>query len=541
VRVRIRLWWRRYWWAVLGAVGLLAFALAVVGAEAGSSVLDRLNTGLHLLPLGFAGGRAESGDPSLELQLARLLAPLVFAYATYRAVIALFVERVHDVRARFKRGHTVVCGLGNQGQTLVESLLGSKKVVAIERDPTNPAVGRLRDAGAVVIVGDSTDPLSIDRARMRAARHVVSVCGSDAVNAQVGANILALLDPLSTRSLDTFVHIADPRLYRFLLHHSLSRAGPRLEFFNVYERGAQSFLQEARERLDPARAVLVLGGGQFGLALVSLLARERYAALGSTQDGRALRLYLVDREAGARAELLSARYSRLADVCTVEPVEIDVDSPEFDGLLERRPALAEVDVAYVCFDNDSLTIATTLSLLDQARGRFPVVARVSQRTEGIAGMIGEAQSRYAAADIFRPLSIAHACRADLVLEGMRGQLARQVHETYRKRFPGGPHDVPWDELTEEGKQRNLAHGDAPARGCRVSPRTVGRLGRSTGRTRSRRGRAHGRDGARALGRGASSAGLQLRAGAKRRPRARAPQASGSGRVVEARSPGGSSD
>ena len=384
----------------------------------------------------------------------------MFAYATYRAVFALFGSRLQDVKARLMKGHTVVCGLGDQGQALVESLLGSTKVVAVERDPTNLAIQRLRDAGAVVLVGDPTDPESIERARVARARHVISVCGSDAVNAQVGANVLEYAGPSAGSSLDAFVHVADPRLYIFLLHHSLSRGGPRLEFFNIYERGARTFL-DAHGRGSQPEKVLVVGGGQLGLALVSHLARERFAGVGPGGAGK-VRVHLIDREAHARVQLLADRYTRLGEVCHLEPVEMDVESPAFDHLLKRNPALAELDVAYVCFDNDSLTVATTLNLLDQARGRLPVVARVSHRSEGIAGMISEAQSRYADAATFRPLSLAQACRADLVLDGMRGQLARQVHETYLEDNPGGPYNVPWDDLTEEGRERNFSHADAIA-------------------------------------------------------------------------------
>jgi hypothetical protein len=50
-----------------------------------------------------------------------------------------------------------------------------------------------------------------------------------------------------------------------------------------------------------------------------------------------------------------------------------------------------------------------------------------------------------------------------VLDGVRGQLARQIHETYREGDPGGPYDVLWTQLTREGRRRNLAHADAIAR------------------------------------------------------------------------------
>jgi hypothetical protein len=459
VRINLHRWWRGYWWTVVIGALLVAVVLAVIGSK-GPTFLDRVSTGLHLLPLGLAGGREDTGDPSAPLRIARILAPLALAYATYRGIFAIFGERVQEIRARLMREHTVVCGLGDQGETLVESLLGATKVVVLEQNGSNPAVQRFRDAGVVVLIGDSTDPSAVGRTGMQRALYVVSVCGSDTANAQVGANVLQVAEPRDGAAARTFVHIADPRLYTFLLNHSLS--GPRLEFFNVYDHGARAFVEAAHDQFGrPANTVLVVGGGELGMALISHLARERYENVSADRDAQPLRCFLVDREARARAALLTARYSRLTDVCTLLPVEIDVTSPEFDRLL-HDPSLHAVEIGYVCFDNDALTVATTLNLLDQARGRLPIVARVSHRTEGLAGLISEAQDRRATRNTFVALSIAQACRADSILEGMRGRLARQVHETYRRGSHGGPYDVAWDELTEEGRRRNFAHADAIA-------------------------------------------------------------------------------
>ena len=456
IRVGVRTWWRRYWWAVLGVTGVFAFCLAVYGAN-GPGLLADLNTAIRIVPLGFTGTYIEPEAPSTALRAARLLAPLVFAYAAYRAVIALFASRVHELRARLAKRHVIVCGLGDQGQALTESLVGKTKVVAVEVDPTNLAIQRLRDDGAIVLRGDATDPDYLERAGIGRARCIVALCGPDAVNAQVAANVLSAADRTPENAISAFVHIADPRLYSFLVHHALLSDQPRLEFFNIYERGARSFLNETSSRAGAPDSVLVIGGGQLGIALVSLMARERFESPRSTAESDKLRVQLVDQAAHARVQVLRDRYSRIDDACILVPLEADVLSPAFDHILERSPELSKVDIAYVCFDDDNLTVATTLNLLNQARGRFPIVARVSHRSAGLAEMLEGAENEYADSAVFRPLSLAQSCRGDLVLEGIRGQLARQVHDEYRKGTPGGPYDVPWDELTDEGRDRNLRH------------------------------------------------------------------------------------
>jgi voltage-gated potassium channel Kch len=442
--------WRRYWWAALGVVLLGALAVAFAGAD--GSFWARLERSLTLLPV--ANRRDTDGLPP-SVKVAYFVAAGVILFVTYRVAIALAGARAHEARARLMRNHTVVHGLGGQGQALVESLLGSTKVVAVEQDAANPAVRRLRDLRAVVLVGDGTDPLMVRRTNARRARHVVALCGPDAVNARIGATHTLAARP-GRRAPDLFVHISDPRLYTFLLHHSFaSEAGPRLELFNVYERGARGLLREATEGDRSAWVrVLVVGAGELGLALVSQLGRDRY----ERGDPATLRVDVVDRDAQARVDLLGERYCKLRDVCELVPHDVDVESPAFDRLLAQHPTIQRVDICFVCFDNDTLTIATALNLLDQSAGRFPGVARVSEKSEGIACMIERAHSRYADAATFRPVVLAHrAVQADLVLEGIRGQVARQIHETYRGSATDGPYAVPWASLTDEGRQRNTRH------------------------------------------------------------------------------------
>jgi len=437
-------------------MAVTSFILVLWGTSGG--VLERLTAALALLPMGNP-----STDASTSVQIAQILAAVVFAFVAYAVVVALFGERVQEFRAGLMRDHVVVCGLGSQGQALVESLAGSSKVVAVEVNPANRAVRRLRDAGVIVLVGDSTDPEIARKARVSRARHVVSVCGTDATNARVGASLLEPDGRRAQSQADAFIHVADPRLYTFLLHHSFTARGPRLEFFNIYERGARGLIEEAGVPRNGLTEVLVAGAGQLGLALISQLARDHYERSSTQARVKKLRVHIVDREAPVRIQLLAQRYSRLSEVCDLEPHAIDVASPTFDHLLEQDPRLANVGVGFVCFDSDTLTIAATLNLLDQAHARFPVIARVTERSGGLAGIIEDVQSRYADATVFRPLTLAQrASRADLVLEGMRGRLARLVHDAYRTSNPGGPNDVPWDHLSDKSRERNLGHAGSIA-------------------------------------------------------------------------------
>ena len=78
---------------------------------------------MRLLPIGLG----IDADQPPAVHVARVLATLVFAYATFRAFAVLFGERLREIRARFLRWkHTIVCGLGQRGVALTESLLDSR-------------------------------------------------------------------------------------------------------------------------------------------------------------------------------------------------------------------------------------------------------------------------------------------------------------------------------------------------------------------------------------------------------------------------------
>ena len=72
-------------------------------------------------------------------------------------------------------GHVVVCGLGAIGfLTLKELLRSGERVVAIEKDLTNPFVATARRLGAAVIIGDAALPEVQKQAKMHTAYSVIA-------------------------------------------------------------------------------------------------------------------------------------------------------------------------------------------------------------------------------------------------------------------------------------------------------------------------------------------------------------------------------
>ena len=162
------IWHRVRWMVVAGlwflglALGYLGFSRHAAATAAALSPLDRFYLTLQLIPMNSG---AVAPPVSWELQVARLLIPLVAAYTAVQALALVFVDRVQTFRLRFLRDHTVICGLGRKGRLLARSFLAQgEQVVVIELDEDDNLIQPSRDEGAIVLIGDATEPETLRRA-----------------------------------------------------------------------------------------------------------------------------------------------------------------------------------------------------------------------------------------------------------------------------------------------------------------------------------------------------------------------------------------
>ncbi len=485
---------RRLQWPAVVAAAVVALVLGYAGfarlfdaAGEQATFWDILYRDLQLFTL--ESGSLEGPVP-WQLQVARFLAPAVTMATAVAAVAALLSERLTLARLRFVSDHTVVCGLGRKGLFVTEALARrGERVVVIENDELNDHVERVRARGVTVLLGDAADPRMLRRARAGHARRVLSVCRDDAVNAEVALRCRELSRARDGSALDCHVHIVDGDLCRLLKDQELRSSGEdslRLEFFNVFESGARVLVSEhapfATEDVastGPPPHVLVVGCGSMGGNVVARAAREWWRA--GASDDRRLSVTVVDRQARARCAAIEARWPRIADSCQLVPVEIDVDSAEFErgeflaGDPDGRPP---VSIAYVCLDDDSRGLSAALGIRRRVRGRaVPVVVRMSFDT-GLARLVAGAEG-------FEGLSgfavISWACDPDRLFAGTHETLARALHESYvAERLALGeteranPAMVPWERLPEDLREANRRQADrAVARlvavGCDIAP------------------------------------------------------------------------
>jgi hypothetical protein len=481
-------------WLLISTLAVLALVLGLIGFRKYFTALDQPRSFWDVLYLALQLFTLESGSvygPAVgwELEAARLLAPGIAAIAAVKAFALVFREQLQLFRMRFVRGHVVICGLGRKGLRLARQLRAEgRRVVAIERDEGNDHIAQCRDLGVVVLPGDAADVEMLRKARLGEAACVVAVCGDDGANAEVAVHARELAQWRRGQPLQAVVHITDPQLCRLLVEQELERRQRdpyRLEFFNVFDIGARSWLSlhPATAGPDgrplPAPHLALVGLGRMGESLLVQAARG-WRDTGA--DGE-FRVTVIDRVATAKVASLCHRYPRLAQACRLTALDMDVESPEF----HRGEFLQAPDgttAAYICLDNDALGLAAALALQHRTRNLgIPVVVRMTGDA-GLATLLRGDEAASGALPAIQAFSLLdQACRPEQILAGTHEALAQSIHADYcrhqreRGETPAtNPAMVPWDDLPEHLRDSNrdqAAHIGVKLRelGCGLAPLT----------------------------------------------------------------------
>ena len=448
-------------WALVAALALTALVLGYVGfskvyAGQGYGPSELLYRSLQLFVL--ESGAVQDTSVPLSLQIARILAPALAAYAAIRAIVLLFGEQLALVGLRFRlRDHVVVAGLGRKGFALAKALRAAgERVVVIERDGGNTAAAGCRARGIPVLFGDAADRELLLKANAPRARALVVVAGDDRTNIDIAFGVAAL--PFGrTPRLPGFVHVDDLVLWRLLQPQVLAlqkRLPLRLEFFNVHAEAARVLLDE--RPLEPASRphLLVVGPSPLADSLIVHAARTWRSA---SADGEPLRITVAGRAAATQREALLDRYPGLEEICELGSWELGLESHEGP----RTPP----DAAYVCLAREAEGLAAALLLGTYAETRHvPTLLAVDDEQVGVASAIRKDASL---AHLIPFGVLSRTMTAHLIGHGTNELLARAKHEHYvemeRERgqtVADNPSMVPWEQLDETLKESNRLFADS---------------------------------------------------------------------------------
>jgi len=496
-RRTIRIWWRSYEWPVVGLLAVVGLVLGFVGMWLyfqDAPVWNRhpweiLFRTIQLLALQFG-----LFDKPLHwtLQVARLLLPTLAVYTGIRALAALYYGHLQVLRVRFfARHHVVICGLGERGLVLAKRLRGiGSRVVVIEQNPDDSLISACRDEEAVVFIGDARDKTLLHRARVQHADHLISVCGSDGINAEVAAVAHSQVAKRQRGILNCVVDVQDHALCSLMREWEIAGAkNPhyRLELTNMYDQGARAMLREHPPfgvGDAAAQHLLVIGVGRMGESLLAEVGRKWWVLHRDTKDQ--LPVTLVDLHAEARTKLLCLKYPRMTQALNLTPAEVDVSSPEFRhlGIFEKPTESGRVSAVYVCLDNDSLGLSTALTLARLLGGRdISIVVRTSY-SGGLTALLKVFGHAVCGFECIHPFGLLdRTCAPELVLGGNIEILAQAFHARWLDSMQKAGHTrqthpsmLPWDDLSDEVRESNraqAAHIGSKLRAvrCRVAPLT----------------------------------------------------------------------
>jgi hypothetical protein len=483
-------------WPVIAALFLAALVLGWIGFDGSMAALHEPGTFLDKLYRSAQLFVLHSGDvpPPVpwQLEVARFLAPAVDAFATLGAVVALLGDQASGMRVRLYSDHVVVCGLGRLGSLVARSLRrAGHDVVAIESDPQNGAIGRCRDEGIVVFVGDATDRTLLKRAMVTRARYLFAVTGDDGRNSKLAIEAGQLVMGRRRTPLTCFVHVVDDKLAGVLRQVGVAQdnGSVRLEYLNAAERGAPALLRDRPVFDDEGKTalgsphMLVVGLGEMGSNLVVHAAR-RWRSIPPAR-GKRFKVTVVDRKADVYVAALEERFPRLTSVCDITSHSIELDSAEFEraGFLFRPGGDCDVTSVYVCLGDDALGLSAALHLRHRLGGRqVPIVVRTTQES-GVASILAgrDGGESYGGLEVFGLLDL--VSRPDVLLGGQNEALARAIHGRYvRSEHEKGetPQSngsmVEWELLPESLRESNR-HQAADvchklrAVGCDIEPLT----------------------------------------------------------------------
>ena len=491
-RKHIRPFWQDQQTLIIGVLLLLTLILAIIGFKKclpQLSFLDYFYLTIQLFVLEF--GSVPAPIP-WQLELARLLAPIISAYAAIVTFATIFREQFQLLRIRFLRQHAVICGLGRKGLLLSTALREQGYgVVAIENNPENEHLGMCRDHDIFVLLGNATDQDMLRKAQVNKAQYLIAVCGDDGANAAISVQVRELLHGSKRRALFCLVHISDFNLWRLLKEREITAPADdafRMEFFNVFERGARSMLNlfpvfgPAQETQRAPAHLLVIGVGHMGESLVMRAARDWWAL--QRNSSTKLTITILDKDAQRKTRLLCTRYPQLEKTCTLHIQEMDTNAPEFQrgDFLFNANGSCKFTAAYVCLDHEANSLATALLLLQKTRtDRLPIVARMNHELGFAALLHGQVDDDHNTLHAFGLLS--RTCKLDLLFGGTYEILAQAIHEDYvhkqenfGKIAANNLSMKPWEELPDYLKESNRHQASyigakLKAVGCTIIPLT----------------------------------------------------------------------
>ena len=475
----------RDWWIIVPLAALAMFvgawgfvfdckspaphgAIGMVGAFAQGAVRT-----IALMFLRGVGSEACRPLPT-QVQIAQFALPVLALFGGAKIFLANLRRDMRVALAQRARDHIIVCGLGETGRQIAETLRSAgRSVVAVTLDVDAPNALACEALGMAVLKGDATHKAILRHAGVARASAVVVTTGDDSRNVEIGLGAAAAIRGLGRGRLRIVAEMRSSWMMERLLTHdtaALGRSGADFELLNLPINAARLLLRSApMERAfmgaaDRSRPLVAVVG--FGAVAAEFV--RRAACMSFAQPGVRPRFLILGDNAGEAEDALRRLSPGLLDVADFEfeASRFGSGNPTsrltIEALLEREA----VDAVVVALgeDDDALHAAFQFRMaLDlQERLVTPVFVRL-KRQHKLGGFLGEVESHVLAPDRLVPFgALSELASPEVLLDSELDRVARALHEVYLRGLPAGassPAAVAWERLAERFKASSRDQAD----------------------------------------------------------------------------------
>jgi len=455
---------KAYEWLIVSVLAGFSFLLGVLGhwllyqqTGVSYSVTDLMYRSFQLFFLEFG---PEDQIPWI-LDIARWLAPFTLAITAIKAFFSIAGEQFDLLKAKFYRDHSVICGLGRTGSGLAKDLLvEGERLIIVDNDQHNSKISTFREMGALIIIGNGSDVSLLRKLGVGRAKHLVAVCGDDAINveiAMIGRELAKkMADARQDNPLKCQVRVRDHMLSSLIYEHPLFaedypwfrasvinslRSGVRL----LFEKHAPDRYQPVTSADTPPLHIMIAGLSEFGRELVVQAARN-----GHYIHQKKLIVSVVDNDITAGIVNLKSECPALENIVDLQCMETLPDLIKQD---------IPITVAYLCHPRFEQSVADMTTLSDQKELKTQII--VIHLDDTPVNTILSEHPGFENERVHRFYFIQQACSADAIFNQRQDAMARQYHQGYleeQKRqgkvFSGEPNTRLWPQLSEHLKDSN---------------------------------------------------------------------------------------
>lgn len=403
-----------------------------------------------------------------QLDVARFLSPLILVTSIIFVATRDAWVTVLNSLLRFRAKHIVIAGLGEKSWQFIQSCRGHDyQIAVVELNPDNTYISRARAQGVNVIVGDVLEPDTLKKANLRSARHLVTFTGNDGTNVELAIKARDYLRefPDTGHQLRIHLHLDDTLVSERLESYDkffIDSSYAEISFFSIHDSTARLLLTD----YPPDLYAEAFGQRNIHFALYEFNGLARHILIEATricQFANGARLYfsIFTDNAEARQKELLDNYPALGELC--HHIEFIQHQGSSLNLLYNIPERLLQHITYhvICGDSDAnnlqWAIALRSVLISRTASNSPILVRM-QQSSGLAQLL---ESHHGSPEIPDGLytfgMFEKVLHNQNILSDRMDQLARAIHEAYRRREPA--RYKPWRLAGERARKASRLQAD----------------------------------------------------------------------------------